>query len=99
MENEELTKIIDWVDSSSGNIEADVCRTYLLYKVHHDEIADLYIENYCKTANIPKENVLKWIPIIGAARLSDGMGKEENKKILNIIKENGIIKGRVICEY
>lgn len=81
-------KIIDWVDSSSGNIEADVYRTYLLYKVNHDEIAELYLNNYCKAASITKENVLKWAPIVASARLSEGMGKDENEKLLKIIKES-----------
>jgi thiamine kinase-like enzyme len=81
-------KIIDWVDSSSGNNEADACRTYLLYKVNHDEIAELFIENYCKIANISKDNILKWIPIIAAARLSEGMGNDENKKLTKMVREN-----------
>ena len=54
LETSDGIKIIDWVDSSSGNIEADVYRTYLLYKVHHEEIAELYIENYCKQQVFPE---------------------------------------------
>jgi thiamine kinase-like enzyme len=81
-------KIIDWVDSSSGNNEADICRTYLLYKVSHEEIAELYIENYCVIANISKENILKWVPIIAAARLSEGIGNDENEKLIKIVREN-----------
>jgi thiamine kinase-like enzyme len=54
METSSGIKIIDWVDSSSGNNEADICRTYILYKVNNDEIAELYIENYCKMANISR---------------------------------------------
>ena len=87
LETENGNKIIDWVDSSSGNIEADVYRTYLLYKVNNDEIAELYINNYCKMADISKENVLKWAPIIASARLSEGMGNDENEKLLNIIRK------------
>ena len=81
-------KVIDWVDSSSGNIEADVYRTYLLYKVNNDEIAEFYINNYCKMADISKENVFKWAPIIASARLSEGMGNDENEKLLNIVRNN-----------
>jgi uncharacterized protein (TIGR02172 family) len=81
-------KIIDWVDSSSGNNEADICRTYILYKVNNDEIAELYIENYCKIANISREKILKWLPIIAGARLSEGVSNEENEKLLKIIRKN-----------
>jgi len=88
LETENGNKIIDWVDSSSGNIEADVYRTYLLYKVYNDEIAELYINNYCKMADISKENILKWAPIIASARLSEGMGNDENAILLNIIRNN-----------
>ena len=88
LETENGNKVIDWVDSSSGNIEADVYRTYLLYKVNNDEIAELYINNYCKMADISKENVLKWAPVIASARLSEGMGNDENEKLLNIVRNN-----------
>jgi len=88
LETENGNKVIDWVDSSSGNIEADVYRTYLLYKVNNDEIAELYINNFCKMADISKENVLKWAPVIASARLSEGMGNDENEKLLNIIRNN-----------
>jgi hypothetical protein len=81
-------KIIDWVDSSSGNNEADVYRTYLLYKVNHDKIAELFIENYCKIANTAKDSILKWIPIIAAARLSEGVGNDENNKLTKMVREN-----------
>jgi len=88
LETENGNKVIDWVDSSSGNIEADVYRTYLLYKVNNDEIAELYINNYCKMADISKEKILKWAPIIASARLSEGMGNNENEKLLNIVRNN-----------
>jgi len=88
LQTENGIKIIDWIDSSSGNIEADVYRTYLLYTVFNDEIAELYINKFCKIANILKENILKWAPIIASARLSEGMENDENEKLLNIIRNN-----------
>jgi thiamine kinase-like enzyme len=41
-------KIIDWVCASSGNPNADICRTFLLYKVYMEEMAEIYLETYCK---------------------------------------------------
>jgi tRNA A-37 threonylcarbamoyl transferase component Bud32 len=81
-------KIIDWIASSSGNVEADIYRTYLLYRVYNIELAELFMENYCKKANVPKANIIMWAPIIAAARLSEGISKEENEKIIKIIDEN-----------
>jgi len=81
-------KIIDWVNSSAGNIEADICRTYLLYKINHDILAESYIENYCKMAKINKKNILGWLPFLAASRLSEGREKQENEKLKRIIKEN-----------
>jgi len=38
-------------------------------------------------ADISKENVFKWAPVIASARLSEGMGNDENEKLLNIIRK------------
>ena len=40
--------IIDWVDASSGNPQADVCRTYILYSQVSLDIAELYLKLYCQ---------------------------------------------------
>src|SRR5699024_1155675 len=37
--------IIDWIDATSGDIRADVYRTYLLYSQHDPELADCYLPN------------------------------------------------------
>ena len=81
-------KIIDWVNSSAGNFEADICRTYLLYKINREMLAELFIENYCKITKVPKENILIWLPILAAARLSEGRDRLENEILKKIIKEN-----------
>jgi len=81
-------KIIDWVDSSAGNAEADVCRTYLLYKMNHEILAESFIDSYCKITKVPKENILNWLPFLAAARLSEGRDKKENEILRNIAKAN-----------
>jgi tRNA A-37 threonylcarbamoyl transferase component Bud32 len=80
--------IIDWVNSSTGNIEADIYRTYLLYKVYNEELSEKYLEKYCEIMKIPKENILKWAPIVAAARLSEGMSIKENEILIKIVEEN-----------
>ncbi|BCB37562.1 hypothetical protein BCJMU51_2449 [Bacillus cereus] len=41
--NVKNVNIIDWVDASSGDIRADVFRTYLLYAQSHIELAEMYL--------------------------------------------------------
>ena len=81
-------KIIDWVNSSAGNIEDDICRTYLLYKINHEMVAELFIENYCKITKVPKDNIMNWLPFLAAARLTEGKDIRESEILKKIIKEN-----------
>jgi aminoglycoside phosphotransferase (APT) family kinase protein len=77
--------IIDWVDASSGDIRADVFRTYLLYKQFSEEIAEMYLEFYCDKSGLTKEEVYQWAPIIAAARLSENVSSENPERLLKII--------------
>ena len=81
-------KIIDWVNSSAGNFEADICRTYLLYKMNNEVLAKSYIENYCERTKVPKENIMNWLLFLATARLTERRDKQENEKLKKIIKEN-----------
>src|SRR5262249_37414961 len=40
--------IIDWADARRGDPAADVCRSYLLMKLHAAEIARPYLDAYCR---------------------------------------------------
>ncbi|EEK73248.1 Phosphotransferase enzyme family protein [Bacillus mycoides] len=64
-------KIIDWVDASSGDIRADVFRTYLLYSQNSVELAEMYLHIYCKKTGLLREGIFQWAPIISAARLAE----------------------------
>jgi aminoglycoside phosphotransferase (APT) family kinase protein len=83
-------KIIDWVNANSGTPNADICRTYLLYKIHMENIADIYLETYCNIKKVDKLEVLSWLSIIAGARLGEYV-KDENAE--NILKE--IIKNNI----
>ena len=48
MSDDNKVAIIDWVDASSGNIRADVYRTYLLCTQFSKEMADMYLKFYCE---------------------------------------------------
>ena len=80
--------IVDWIDSKTGNSEFDVCRSYILYKESSDEIAKMYIENYCKMTNILREDILVYAPIVAAARLGENIQDRHKIDVLmKLIKE------------
>ncbi|MEG0308518.1 MAG: hypothetical protein RR636_11270 [Clostridium sp.] len=86
--NNEKPIIIDWVDSSDGNICADVYRSYLLYLQFSSELAELYLNLYSKKSNINKKEILVWAPIIAGASLSENLPYEKASLLINIVQEN-----------
>ncbi|MBB2479629.1 aminoglycoside phosphotransferase family protein [Bacillus sp. APMAM] len=85
MSDNEVT-IIDWVDSSAGDIRADVYRTYLLYSQFSIELADMYLRLYCEKSGLSKDEVFEWAPIIAGARLSENVSTESSERLLNIVE-------------
>jgi RIO-like serine/threonine protein kinase len=79
--------IIDWIDSSSGDIRADVYRTYLLYSQISSNIAELYLRLYCQKSGLSKEEILEWAPIIAGARLSENVSSENNERLIEIVNK------------
>ncbi|PKR82726.1 aminoglycoside phosphotransferase family protein [Heyndrickxia camelliae] len=77
--------IIDWVDASTGDIRADVYRTYLLYSQYSTELADMYLRIYCEKSGLSKEEVFQWAPIIAGARLSEKLPSECSERLLEIV--------------
>ncbi|HDR7517671.1 aminoglycoside phosphotransferase family protein [Bacillus mobilis] len=77
--------IIDWVDASSGDIRADVFRTYLLYSQSSVELAEMYLHIYCRNTGLSRDEIFQWAPIIIAARVS------ENVTATNIEHLNGLV--------
>lgn len=77
--------IIDWVDSSAGDIRADVYRTYLLYSQFSTELADMYLRLYCENSGLLKSEVFQWAPIIAGARLSERVSSENSERLMEII--------------
>ena len=68
--------IIDWLDARRGDPAADVCRSYLLLRLHAAEIAMAYLDSYCSLANIDRSTVLRWLPYVAAAKLAEGIPSE-----------------------
>lgn len=73
--------IIDWAHSSQGHVAADVAKTYLIFELEgKKDVAEKYLEVFCKKSGMNKEYVKTWIPLIAAAQLIKG--KQENRAIL-----------------
>ena len=68
--------MIDWPDACHGDPAADVCRSYLLLKLHAEEISDPYLNDYCRIGNIQRDKILDWLPYVAAARLAEDVSGE-----------------------
>ncbi|RAS99091.1 aminoglycoside phosphotransferase [Bacillus cereus] len=78
--------IIDWVDASSGDIRADVFRTYLLYAQSHIELAEMYLQIYCNNTDLTRDEIFQWAPIISVARFTEKVSPQNEvylSKLLN----------------
>ncbi|MEH7237731.1 aminoglycoside phosphotransferase family protein [Bacillus sp. JJ1562] len=77
--------VIDWVDSSAGDIHADIYRTYLLYSQFSSKLADMYLRLYCEKSGLLRSEVFQWAPIIAGARLSESVSSENSERLIEII--------------
>jgi aminoglycoside phosphotransferase (APT) family kinase protein len=68
--------MIDWPDARRGDPAADVCRSYLLLKLHFAEIATTYLDTYCTAAGMSSAAVLSWLPYVAAARLAENVASD-----------------------
>lgn len=83
-DNNQVT-IIDWVDSSAGDLRADVYRTYLLYEQFSIELADMYLRLYCQKSGLSKDDIFQWAPIVAGARLSENVSSEKSERLIKIV--------------
>jgi Ser/Thr protein kinase RdoA (MazF antagonist) len=76
--------VIDWPDACCGDPGADVCRSYLLLKLHATDIAEPYLDAYCGINNMPRARILDWLPCIAAARLAENV-PDDFEHLLEIV--------------
>ena len=73
--------IIDWAHVTSGNASADVARTYLTFCLKgKEELAEKYLNLFCKKSDTAKQYVQKWLPIVAASQ--SVKGNEEEREFL-----------------
>jgi hypothetical protein len=86
--------VIDWPDACRGDPAADVCRSYLLLKLHAEEIAEPYLEAYCRVNDatessrpintVTRHEILDWLPYVAAARLAENVPNDYDR-LLKIV--------------
>lgn len=68
--------VVDWLDARRGDPAADVCRSYLLLKLHAPEVAVPYLDAYGRLGDMDRDAVLRWMPYVAAAKFADGVPSE-----------------------
>ena len=69
--------ILDWTHVTRGLPEADAALTYMLLHLDSKEEADRYLDLYSVRADIPKQKIFYWLPVVAAAEFSRGRKKQE----------------------
>lgn len=60
--------VIDWAHATQGNASADAARTYLTFNLQgNKELAEKYLDLFCKKADIAKQLVWQWMPIVACS--------------------------------
>ena len=62
----------DWTHVTRGLPEADAAMTYILFKMYHPGHAEAYLDLFSKKADVAKQKVPYWVPVMAAAELSRG---------------------------
>ena len=70
--------VIDWPNAWRGDPAGVVCRSYLILKLHADEIAEPYLDAYCRVAGVPRNAILDWLVYVAAARLAEEIPGEQH---------------------
>lgn len=61
--------VCDWAHATQGAPAADVAMTYLLFSLTSKEQAEAYLDTYCERADMAKQIVRQWLPVIAASEL------------------------------
>jgi Phosphotransferase enzyme family len=79
-----LPMVIDWPDACCGDPAADVCRSYLLLKLHAEDIGEPYLGACCNITNVSRASLLDWLPYVAAARLAEDV-PDDRERLLEIV--------------
>lgn len=68
---------LDWSHATQGNASADAARTYLLFSLNKPELAEKYMDLFCKKSGTEKHYVQCWLPIVAASQMVKGIKEEK----------------------
>ena len=70
--------ILDWSHVTQGNAAADAARTYMLFCLKGmDEVAEKYLNLFCKKTDTAKQYVQRWMPIVACTQSVKGKPEEQ----------------------
>lgn len=84
--NGDRVMIIDWMDATRGDVRLDVCRSYVLYTGVNAEAAEFYLDEYYRQSGLDRAEMLRWVPVIAGARLSEGIDAGEEERLVQIVQ-------------
>lgn len=69
--------VVDWLDASAGPPAADTCRSWVLMYAASPAIAEAYLDAYLAVSPLSRDEVMAWLPVVAAARLSENVAEQE----------------------
>ncbi len=69
--------VCDWAHVTAGIPEVDAAQTFLLLKMEDPDLARRYINAYSKKADMAKQVIKYWVPVVAAAELARGRKQRE----------------------
>lgn len=71
--------VVDWLDACAGAPAADLCRSFLLLGTQSPPLADAYLDACEKAGGPGRLDVLAWLPVLAAARLTENVPHETDR--------------------
>ena len=81
--------ILDWSHVTQGNAAADAARTYMLFRLKGmDEVAEKYLNLFCKKTDTAKQYVQRWMPIVACTQSVKGKESEQEflERWVNVVE-------------
>ena len=79
--------ILDWKRACRGSACADAAAAWIYLELSYGkESARKYLQQYCGACGISRKDIMRWVPVMAASRLS-GSNRRERKALLSIIDE------------
>lgn len=104
MVSEDGVFFLDWMTACKGDPCADAARTYLLLRfgepigVPRQQLllirasmlrgSQVYLREYCRLTGTTKEQIMRWVLPVAAARLSEWLTDSEREKLVRLVRQH-----------